>query len=243
MKKIMHILILISTITLLTSCVGIMYRKLPQPFTYWQSEDNLLFFSIQGIQQHDGMGTMLILDEEVDVFVELYPHIIRLMIYEIKDDAVDFENPMMIFKIETGSLDGLTMTLLSEENNTQDTFYDDTTLHMSRRDLNKEDDIIDARYYYGTHFYSDTSSWYFECLFDNGKLYQWIGKIVMDDKVRSVILILKENQQYEIVENGEIILRGTYETDGLSLTLLMEEHVHISSPKVTLEGTYQRKMD
>ena len=67
MKKILTLMIGALLLSTLTACTGLGYGDITKKNTLWKSEDGRLSFEIQGIKDYEGIGTIVINDEEINV--------------------------------------------------------------------------------------------------------------------------------------------------------------------------------
>lgn len=235
MKKIIFFITLVFVFAL-SSCVGFEYQKLHKTFTQWSSSDETFSFQMQGIQDAFGTGTIHILNEDVDVYVMLDVIWSEVILYDINDEEMDRENPLLLFDIEKGSLNGLTMTLITLINNTDDANYDLISMQMIRRDLTEEDEI-DAKNYLGTFWKNEEHNWLLEADMKVYINHRLIGYIHDGEEKISVLFYFMDNQTFEIKNNGLVVITGTYETDWLSMTLnFTEDQLSLGYQTITLEA-------
>lgn len=241
MKKIMLGLIFLS-VFVLTSCVSFEYRNLPKTYTRWSSVDEQFMFDVQGLQKSFGIGYITTQEEQVEVFVYIDVIYGEVHLFHIIDEELS-EEPYLIFDIEKGSLNGLTMTLITLENHSNDESLNNLILEMSRRDLTNEDNY-DAKYYLGSNWMNKEIKMVLIDDVVRGVSSKLLGYMYINDVKQSILFIFKDNQSFDIKLNGEIILSGTYETDKDQLTLIIEvNEIEYPYDQIILYATYESEID
>lgn len=217
MKKMLIVPILCLVLSL-TACVSYYHRNLPKSFTKWTSMSDLLSFETQGLQSNFGFGILLINQVEQDVYVLLNVATADVIIFdEILSNGSWHE--LIRFQIQEGSLDGLTMTLKTDINDTGDTSYDNLVIDMTRRDLDEDTDVIDAKYFFGTSWINETEQWYFETIDPRRKLYNFLPIIYIMNEKYDVVFEFEDNQRFTIYHENQVLLTGSYETTFTTITL------------------------
>src|SRR3989339_318382 len=137
-------------------------------------------------------------------------------------DYVGHGEPYLTFDIEKGSLDGKTMTLVLMDPETDEIKSDALRFDMEKRILTEDDDF-DAIYYIENGWENKDLGW--ELLQTSGFMvkHQMLGYIQHEETKISILFTFKEQQTFEITNNGVIILSGTYETKWLTLKLMFQE--------------------
>ena len=201
MKRIVFIVIAL-LLTTLSSCVSFELRNLPESFTEWSSTDDAFSFQIQGLSDYVGHGEISLTDETIEVYVLI--NVIQGEVYLHQTDTDDIHGePYLTFDIEKGSLDGKTMTLVLMDPETDEIKSDALRFDMEKRILTEDDDF-DAIYYIENGWENKDLGW--ELLQTSGFMvkHQMLGYIQHEETKISILFTFKEQQTFEITNNGVI---------------------------------------
>ncbi|HOA79275.1 MAG TPA: hypothetical protein PKO39_07510 [Bacilli bacterium] len=219
MKRTLFAIIIILFSFFLASCVGIGYEKICKENTAWSSPDKRLEFQMQGFQSSHGTGHININGETTEIAVILSPVHQKLVILVRGEEEI---TELMVFKISAYKQgwkteeDRIKLTIIT--NNSADESYNDS-FDLYRHDLEEEE--IDAKYYstvdwenpeYGIKLsYNEFSD--FTKILD--------GKIEFGEHDLEIEFRFLENRQFEVHAGDDLVLAGTYQTDGLEMILNM----------------------
>ena len=161
MKKYI-ILLTLSLIFIMSSCVPDQVEAIYEKNVYWTDKEETFRFNIAGINDSYGYGSLEINDENVE-FVMILSHSPGRDISLLKKEHIDLiiKNGSIITipefllelkttqpKIDYFRLKTDELIITTKLNNTGDPKYDDLELHLKRYDLPEEE--IDAKHFYGT---------------------------------------------------------------------------------------------
>ncbi len=217
MKKTLFSILIILFSFFLVSCIGYGHKKICKQNTAWSSLDKRLEFQIQGFQASYGTGHIDINGEKVEVSVILDNITHKLVILIPSGNKV---TELMIFKINVyrqgwkTEEDRIKLTMIT--NNSEDESYNES-FDIYRRDLEEEE--IDAKHYstvdwenseYGIKLtYND--------LTDFTKIYD--GNIKFGEHDLKIQFRFLDDQQFEVHVDEELVIAGTYRTEGLKMIL------------------------
>lgn len=241
-RKIVVLLLAVFGCCVFSSCIGLGFGDLPKPFTAWSSGDGILSFETQGCQYDLGMGTLSVNGEDIEVAVLMDVVTQHLDVYRQEDIRGDYSYVtflrfhILTYKSGFLKVEQDRIKLTTDTNDTGDPFFDAAEFDLLRTDL--DPDRIDAGQYAGT-------SW------DNGEYGMTLSSNLESDFTRVISGRIQtervdleiqfrflENHRFEVTAADEVVLAGSYATEGLSLRLNVEyDGVYGNLSALVLEGS------
>lgn len=247
MKKVLVSIIAIFTI-LLTCSVSIIaifamfstfceefYLSVYKKNVHWTSDNDILEFSVEGLNEGYGYGTIKLDNEVIDIVVSFWSRgdgELYVWSKEALDEANEMQNMnlcLIMFSISPGrepryghELDILTLN--TAVNGTGNSDYNQLEFNIYRSDLPVEQ--YDAKNHLGVTWTNTEYNIFLDSTLDSHFMRKIYGTLIQDEETKSIYLGFLDNQLFEvyIIEDDveTLVLSGSYTTQLKELNLVFE---------------------
>lgn len=195
----------------------------------WKSDNDLLTFTIEGIDTYVGTGTFGFNDKKIPVVVYLSMPSLELIVFDETSfnqwiDTGDDRHALIMFGCKlNGSSHKLSATTL--ENNTGLESYDNLSFGLSISRLNKEE--LNAANHIRIKWANINETINFMRNLDSAFNQRATGNMLIDNAYISTYLLFKSDHKFEIYRSSDemLLLSGSYETSEILNELTSPNHL------------------